>query len=156
MSRWNAEYQTHAARVVEAIKAMRLGMGVTMARISKLMGVEAQSYRMWERGGTLPSVTYLKKIEKFLNENLDAAAGPPAITEQQELVESLKAYRLSIEMKKGEFADKIGVPRGTYIEWELGNKFPQKNRLVQLESVLQGLLSAAVPEPVVPEETKQC
>jgi len=46
------------------LKAARVNANLTQAEASKLIGVNIDTIRNWERGESYPSVPHLKKIER--------------------------------------------------------------------------------------------
>lgn len=60
---------------MEALKAIRLSLGMTQADLAAKVGVTQSVIAMWERGATLPTASKLPDIADALNCSIDALFG---------------------------------------------------------------------------------
>lgn len=50
---------------------------------------------------------------------------------------NLKEFRKKYDLTQEEFAEIIGVPRGTYTPWEIGRTMPTNTNMIKLEQAIR-------------------
>ena len=109
-------YPTVPKTIGEMIRKRRLDLGLRQIDVAKVIGCDEMSIVNWERGHTIPRITHMAGVTRFLGCNPFPSAGT--------LAERLLNRRKASGITQKEFAREIGVDPGTLGRWERGERTP--------------------------------
>jgi len=69
--------------IAENLKRLRKAKNLTQKDIAEMLGISLQSVSKWERGDTMPDVTFLPPLANLYNVSVDTLLGMDRINEQQ-------------------------------------------------------------------------
>ena len=110
-------YPTVPKTIGEMIRKRRLDLGLRQIDVAKVIGCDEMSIVNWERGHTIPRITHMAGVTRFLGCN----PFPSAETLAERLVNRRKARGIT----QKEFARQIGVDLSTLARWERGKREPK-------------------------------
>lgn len=127
----------------EKLKVLRKKKGLTQQQIADEIGVNRGSYSNWENGKREPNFENLSmlacifdvSIDFLLSENLEISKETYLkLKEEKKNLFSvrLKELRLQHGFSQEELAEKIGIKRNSYSDWENGKCKPNYEKLEKL------------------------
>lgn len=118
---------------------------------AEILGLEAETYRRYERAETQPNIATLALIRELTGVSLDSliadmAPGRSVHAKPPTLADRLRWTRELMEPDAKAVADLLGLPLETWLRWESGEEKPDYEKLVEfatrfsvsLEFLLQG------------------
>ena len=111
------EYPENPKSLGEHLLKRRLQVGELQREVAKRLGVETDTYLLWEKDRAKPEARYYPRIFAFLGYN----PLPPPTT----LSDQLRRKRLELGRTLREAALLIGVDEGTLARWESGEWNPR-------------------------------
>ena len=127
----------------EKLKVLRKKQGLTQKSLSNILNISQSAYAHWEQGMREPNFEKLSmlacifdvSIDYLLSENLEISKESYLkLKEEKKNLFSvrLKELRLQHGFSQEEIAEKIGVKRNTYSDWENGKCKPNYEKLEKI------------------------
>lgn len=123
------------------LKSLRKDRGLTQQEVAGQIGIKQNSYSDWEVGKNEPSLENIVKLVQIFNTTTDylitGRTDVIVLTRCELFGHRLRELRKQANLTQQEIADKIGVNRVTYTNWEKGNREPNFDYLVKLADMFQ-------------------
>ena len=127
----------------EKLKVLRKEKGLTQQEIADLVHVNRVTYTNWEKGNREPNLEKLSmlacifdvSIDFLLSENLEVSKERYLKLKEERknlFLERLKELRLQHGFSQEELAEKIGIKRNSYSDWENGKCKPNYEKLEKI------------------------
>ena len=127
----------------EKLKVLRKKQGLTQKSLSNMLNISQSAYANWENGKREPNFEKLSmlacifdvSIDYLLSENLEISKESYLkLKEEKKNLFSvrLKELRLQHGFSQEELAEKIGIKRNTYSDWENGKCKPNYEKLEKI------------------------
>jgi putative phage repressor len=127
----------------EKLKVLRKEKGYTQEQMSKLLDIGQSAYAKWENGKREPNFEKLSmlacifdvSIDFLLSKNLEISKETYLkLKEEKKNLFSvrLKELRLQHGFSQEELAEKIGIKRNSYSDWENGKCKPNYEKLEKI------------------------
>ena len=127
----------------EKLKVLRKKKGLTQKSLSNILNISQSAYARWEQGMREPNFEKLSmlacifdvSIDYLLSENLEISKESYLkLKEEKNNLFSvrLKELRLQHGFSQEELAEKIGIKRNSYSDWENGKCKPNYEKLEKI------------------------
>lgn len=127
----------------EKLKVLRKEKGLTQKSLSNMLNISQGAYAQWENGKREPNFEKLSmlacifdvSIDFLLSENLEISKETYLkLKEEKKNLFSvrLKELRLQHGFRQEELAEKIGIKRNSYSDWENGKCKPNYEKLEKI------------------------
>lgn len=127
----------------EKLKVLRKKQGLTQKSLSNMLNISQSAYAHWEQGMREPNFEKLSmlacifdvSIDYLLSENLEISKESylKLKEEKKNLFSArLKELRLQHGFSQEELAEKIGIKRNSYSDWENGKCKPNYEKLEKI------------------------
>lgn len=127
----------------EKLKVLRKEKGLTQKSLSNMLNISQGAYAQWENGKREPNFEKLSmlacifdvSIDFLLSENLEISKETYLkLKEEKKNLFSvrLKELRLQHGFSQEELAEKIGIKRNSYSDWENGKCKPNYEKLEKI------------------------
>ena len=109
--------------------------------VAKILNVTAHTYGEWERGTNDMALANCVKLANFYNTSIDYLLGRTMknkkISSDYEIdwevvKERLLIYRKKYKLSQTELGNKVGLPQGTYSNYEIGRFKPTTLKLMNI------------------------
>lgn len=126
----NSAYPKKLTTLGDHIRKRRLDLGLWQKDVAATLGVTVSAVTNWELNRVSPYFTYLPKIIAFLG-----YTPPPFDIMTDNIMERMKAYRLTHGLSQEKFSKLIGVDETTVAKWERGEHKPIKRLARKLSTM---------------------
>lgn len=127
----------------EKLKVLRKEKGLTQKSLSNMLNISQGAYAQWENGNREPNLEKLSmlacifdvSIDFLLSENLEVSKERYLKLKEERknlFSERLKELRLQHGFSQEELAEKIGIKRNSYSDWENGKCKPNYEKLEKI------------------------
>ncbi|HEM9366171.1 TPA: transcriptional regulator [Streptococcus agalactiae] len=129
----------------QKLREERKKRGYTQEEMAKLLAIGQSAYAKWENGRTEPTLDNIIKLANILDVTVDYLLGRSdnfsntivlSKNNMKSFSKRLKELRLEKNQTQQEVADKIGINRGSYSNWEKGKREPSFSKLIELSKLL--------------------
>lgn len=129
----------------QKLREERKKRGYTQEEMAKLLAIGQSAYAKWENGRTEPTLDNIIKLANILDVTVDYLLGRSdnfsntivlSKNNMKSFSKRLKELRLEKNQTQQELADKIGINRGAYSNWENGKREPSFSKLIELSKLL--------------------
>jgi DNA-binding transcriptional regulator YiaG len=115
------KYPKKVETLGDHIRKRRLDMGLLQKDVASRISVDAETVYRWESNESLPSVTHLPRIIRFLG--YDPLPAPRTFTEQ------VRDIRKHLGLSQVGMARLLGIDPTTLRKWEQGRARPNRHSL---------------------------
>lgn len=107
---------------------------LTQKELADILGIKQNTYSDWETGKTEPKNEQLIFLSRLFHKSVDYLLGVDM--EINIFTERLVELRKKNHLTQSQIADLLSVNRGSYSNWELGNREPNFSKLIELSKIL--------------------
>lgn len=102
--------------------------------VAGMLEIKQNTYSDWETGKTEPNNKQLIFLSRLFHKSVDYLLGVDM--ETNIFTERLVELRKKNHLTQSQIADLLSVNRGSYSNWELGNREPNFSKLIELPKIL--------------------
>ncbi|WP_226957180.1 helix-turn-helix domain-containing protein [Streptococcus agalactiae] len=102
--------------------------------LAEILGVKQNTYSDWETGKSEPNNETLIFLSRLFHKSVDYLLGVDVANNI--FAERLVELRKKNDLTQQELADRIGINRGAYSNWENGKREPSFSKLIELSKLL--------------------
>ncbi len=119
-------YIENPKTIAEHLRNKRLKIGITQAKVAKMLNVSEDTITYWENSRVEPQIHMYPRIVEFLGYN-------PFPVDESTLSGRIRKFRIENGVTQEKLAEMIGVNESTIFSWEGNKHTPFSKKLKLLE-----------------------